>query len=207
MICTGFTDKLVNDGQSFNDFVMRCARGMSPLISLRDCDLDGYIPETIEPTDYHAEELKKAKKKLAKLQAMTKAQRVAFGEKEKKKAIDGIKKYMEEGEEVNQRIQEMIAKVEKWNPPTKEHVALKGFMLSQLKSSFQCAFEQRRLTALTTKTPLELYKEEMGNLKWNIEYHTDENQKEIKRAKFDTKWLQQLRKSLKTEEQKLLEKV
>ena len=48
---TEYTDAIA-DGISFNDFMMKCARGMGALIMMSDEPSDAPILEQFEPSDY-----------------------------------------------------------------------------------------------------------------------------------------------------------
>jgi hypothetical protein len=54
---TGYTAKLMEEGQSFPEFAMRCARNFGALIMMRDESLDVPIPEQFEPSDYYRKKL------------------------------------------------------------------------------------------------------------------------------------------------------
>ena len=66
---TGYTAELMEKGEPFNRFVMRCARAFGALIDLRDAQMDAPIPEKFEPSDYHVKALAKALAELERLDA------------------------------------------------------------------------------------------------------------------------------------------
>ena len=57
---TGYTAKLMEQGQTFPEFIMSCARAFGALIMMRDDPANAPIPEKFEPSDYHVRALKKA---------------------------------------------------------------------------------------------------------------------------------------------------
>ena len=76
---TGYTAKLMENGQSFQEFVMFCARAMGVCVMMRDDSLDKPIPEKFEPSDYELKEMAKARTELDRLLSMTKKQAKAYG--------------------------------------------------------------------------------------------------------------------------------
>jgi hypothetical protein len=88
---TGYTAKLVESGQTFEEFVLTCARAFGALIELRDEPLDAPIPETLEPHSYYAEAVVEAKKRLTNLLDMPEEEREKLGLsfKEKKSCVAG----------------------------------------------------------------------------------------------------------------------
>jgi len=84
---TGYTAKLMESGQTFQDFVMQCARAFGACVMMRDDPMDAPIPERFEPSDYNVKRLAEAKAELVKLQAMTNDEKIAFGESKKAESI------------------------------------------------------------------------------------------------------------------------
>ena len=58
---TGYTD-LINNGCTFNEFVMGCARAFGATIDMRDEPLGAEIPEKFELSDYHSAKIDEAKR-------------------------------------------------------------------------------------------------------------------------------------------------
>jgi hypothetical protein len=59
---TGYTAKLYDGDQKFQDFAMECARAFGALIEMRDEPMNAKIPETFEPSEHHVNGLERAKK-------------------------------------------------------------------------------------------------------------------------------------------------
>ena len=91
----------------------------------------------------------------------------------------------------------MIEQVEKWNPPSDDHVGLKTFMLSQLRQSLpNDQYYDEQLEEYTRTDPFEYGKKlvkESGN---DIVYHEKKLRKEVERVENRNLWLQLLNKSV-----------
>lgn len=195
---TGFTQKLVEKGQTFNEFVLTCARGMTPCISMREDPLDSSIPDEFKTDSYHAEALKDAQDKLKTLQKMSPEEQLQYGEDKKRKEIKTINQILKQEKEQDTKVAAMESQVRNWVPPTQDHVNFKEFMLQQLGvSKGNAQYYQDKLSALDTKTPMEFYEEEVQNALYDIEYHTKKHAEEIERTNYNSQWIKALKESLK----------
>jgi hypothetical protein len=131
---TGYTNK-IGDGQSFNDFVMGCARAFSPLITIRDDPSDAPIPDEFAPTQFYVNQIAKYQEDLARLRAMNSGE-VA---KEFDNFIAGIsaenKRRRDECVVLRSRYKAMRALACSWQPPTSHHIGLRDFMIKQIDDS------------------------------------------------------------------------
>jgi hypothetical protein len=184
---------------SFKDFAMRCARAFGALFDMRDYPLDEEIPEEFKPDNYHIEALEKAKASLIAVKNMTMEECFKKAIEEKEKRIESYRKGVEQERKLLSRYVAMRKQVKAWTPPTKDHTRLKEFMLEQLKVSWPSVefAEEHLWKAESVVIGTNKWKEtEIKRLEEDIEYHTEENKKEIERAKERTEWVKQLRKSL-----------
>lgn len=197
---TGYTSKLYEGEQSFNDFILRCARALGALITMRDDDWDVPIPKELEVDDYHAKRISEAKARLTKFEKLTDEQ---IQKKIDKQYAQRIKEDMEskkENDDRRNRYQAMIAQVKAWNPPTKDHEGLKKFMLSQLTESMEHdCHDYSKEKPHAKPTVAEWKKDELESIRWDVDYHTKENQEEIERTRGRNEWLQALWGSLNKE--------
>jgi len=103
-------------GQSFEEFILGCAKAFGACIMMRDDSLDKPIPEKFEPSDYYVVALDKAIAEFEKLKKMTDKQKAAFGKEQKdaeiKRRLLAIKKNQEE----NKRLADMESHVKAWIP-------------------------------------------------------------------------------------------
>ncbi len=192
---TGYTATLMEKGQTFQEFIMGCARAFGALIAMRDSPNDAPIPDKFEPSDYHAKRLIESREKLAKLKAMTDAEKESFGHTEKDADIERIEQWLEKARAQNKRLENMAAQVQAWNPPTNDHRELKDFMLQQISIS-KNTLDYTSLAAATEKPAIAYYVSAISEAAQSIKYHTEENSKEIEHINGRTEWVRQLRESI-----------
>jgi hypothetical protein len=195
---TGYTAKLVESGQSFEEFIFGCARAFGALIDMRDEPMDAPIPERFEIGGHYEKAFAKAKDKLAELQKLTPEQQLEFGASEKDRQVTSAEKYRGEAIHENTRINNMVEIVSKWEPPTKDHVELKKFMLQQLNTSLRdSTYYGDQVEKLLKKDPKKFYEEVVQSEENSVVYYAEEQAKEIKRNMERNRWVADLRKSVK----------
>jgi hypothetical protein len=194
---TGYTAKLMESGQTFQDFVMQCARAFGACVMMRDDPMDAPIPERFEPSDYNVKRLAEAKAALARLQAMTNEDKIAFGESRKAESIASSEKWLAKEIEQNKRLEEMEASVNKWTPPSADHTELKSFMLQQIGVSKNSTdYIEKSMAETRAKSPMDFYAEAVAGANRDIEYNTKGHAEEVERANSRTEWVRQLRESI-----------
>ena len=193
---TGFTSE-IEKGITFPQFALRCAKAFGTLIDMRDDSLDKPIPATMEPGSYHREELKKAKEKLEKAKKIPLKEAKKIAKREYENAIKYNQEEIKIKKNLKTKYEEMLNQVVKWQPPTPQHTRLKDFMYEQISDSikFDCNTEyyEKQVNLLTPKQYVE---QEIKSCKDDIKYHLKHYQEEVKRCADNTKWVQDLRKSL-----------
>jgi hypothetical protein len=194
---TGYTAKLVESGQTFPEFVMGCARAFGACIEMRDDPADTPIPEEFKPSEYHTKGLRAAKSELTRLKNFSADKRRAYGEKQRAADISAHRGHVQKTEQQNARILSMMDQVRQWQPPTPAHEEMKKFMLQQLEISLgSTEYSERALAMAEARSPLEYFRVALKTAQNDIEYHEEELQKEVNRAKGNTDWIKQLRASL-----------
>lgn len=194
---TGYTAKLMEKGETFEEFVWTCARAFGALITMRDDPHDAPIPQKLEPSKYYLESLEKAKRDYAELINMNDSAKLGFGERKKAEDIAQSQDWTAKRTEENKRIEKMEALVKKWEPPSGDHVELKEFMLQQLDvSRHSLEYDYESIGKAKEKAPVDYYAEAVSRAERNIEYYTEEWEKEVERTNGRNRWLQQLRESL-----------
>ena len=197
---TGYTLDLY-DGKdiTFEEFVLKCARAFGALIDMRDEPMDAPIPERFEPSDYHLKELEKAKKRLEDVKEWNKEKAEQEAERAYQEALKKREEFVKKNNLIRKRYEDMLSKVQKWKPPTIEHVNLKQFMIQQLVESieYDCFIPEmpQRLSG-------EEYKEQqIKKALSDIDYHEREYAEEVNRVYERNRWLLSLRESLKIDKQ------
>lgn len=193
---TGYTAP-VQDGMPFQQFVMRCARGMGALVMMRDDPMDAPIPKRFEPSDYHSKALAKAQEQLAWLEQMplTEADREAQAEHEKELAQHRAN--VERAKTIRGRYSDMLEQVSRWTPPTEEHVGFKQFMIDQLRESLKFDCYEADDQSAPARLPADEWRRNKVNHELrNIEYHATKHREEVERTEGRNEWLRALRESL-----------
>lgn len=194
----GYTAAIEDRDVSFEEFVWTCARGMDALIMMRDDSLNTPIPKRFEPSDHYQKALQQDRMKLIAIEGMT-------PEEIKKQAKDDFDREMKSWQEsidrkskLKLRYERMLAKVEEWQPPSKDHEGLKKLMIDQLKQSidWDCDDSYYQDNVPQLKTPAVWKKEQMGSLQHDIEYHERQHKEEVERTEGRNEWIEQLRNSV-----------
>jgi len=187
----------MEQGQTFPEFVLTCARAFGALIEMRDEPLDKAIPEKFKVSNYYVDRVEQATAELARLRAMSIEERLAFGEKDKAERLKMCEKRLAINTQENARLHEMREKVIAWKPPTPEHNNLKKFMLEQINISMHdLKYLHQGIQDIKEKSPMDFYKTDVEINEHAITTASMEHRKEIDRAKGRTDWVQQLRDSL-----------
>jgi hypothetical protein len=190
---TGYTAGITGT-TTLAEFAMSCARAFGALITMRDDPADAPIPEEFAPSPYHAEQLKVAKGRLAELEAMTPEQAAPLCAADHEAAMKSWREGCAEDAATAARYRRMLALVSAWEPPTKDHVGLRDFMVQQITESIR--FDCHDREAPTLDSPEAWLAKRIESAKWNVNYHEEQGRKEVERARERTEWVRALRKSL-----------
>lgn len=195
---TGYTAKLMSEGQTFKEFILGCARAMGACITMREDGPEVEIPKQFVPSEYHTEALASAKKKLAKLKGMNLHEKITFGTKVKETRLTEYRRYDANNKEENQRLCDMEKLVLRWCPPTSDHVGFKTFMLEQINISKNSTdYYPDKIKKLAKKSPLRFWEDAVEHEEWNITNSTKELAEERERVNGRNDWINALRESIK----------
>lgn len=194
---TGYTAEVAND-QSFEDFVLGCARAFGPCIHQRD---EKAGPAKLREEDtFYQDSLKEAEARLEELQNMSTAEKVKFGESRLKDRIAAEQKLFNDKIILKGKYEGMIQKVLKWNPPTPAHLELKKFMISQLEDSIKYDCDTKyhidELSNLSKYSPEDLYQLEIKYINSNIKRYREQIQKRQGNTESSNRWIIDLYNSL-----------
>lgn len=196
---TGYTAPIEEqDGYTFKEYAMSCARAFGDLVMMRDEPMGAEIPDSFQPDTYYADSVKAATIELEKLHAMSAKERIAYGEERRASAIASATDGIASDEQKQLRYAAMKAEVLKWEPPSPDHVGMKEFMLSQINDSTQYigGYWNGVLTKAKEATPLSFYVFDVKAATRRIETGVVEAAKETDRAAERTTWVRKLRESL-----------
>lgn len=202
---TGFTDGILKGTtKTFPQFATTCMRAFMPLIHMREDSFEAkYKPR--KPSPYHIKELKKAKSNLKKWQSYSDKKILDLERKDIKSTIDYYEKKIKEIRKNKKSLDEMLARVINWLPPTDDHANFKKFMIEQLETTIRMDADveysvkelEKNKLELENLNPVEVREKGIKKFKWDIEYNTEQLTKDIKNCKSSHKWVNDLIKSLK----------
>lgn len=191
----------IQEGISFEKFVMSCARAFGACITMRDDPADKPIPDEFKPSNYHQKCIKEIQKEISLIESYDddKCESLAFNDYQNEKIY--IENCIEEEKNLKKRYTVMFERVNNWNPPTSEHQGLKDFMIEQITSSieFDCdtKYSEDELSKLQLKSGTQWKSDKLIQLNDSLVYHTKQNAEEIERVNGRNLWIKQLRESLK----------
>lgn len=190
---TGYTMDVEN-GQSFENFVLGCARAFGACIAQRDAPLsERPAPQEVSP--YYLEALEKAQKELETLLSVESP--VVYGTDFRQKEIEHYDSQIQRHEDTILKYAQMRQKVLEWTPPSKDHVELKRFMLDQLDQNHDFSgFYRNKLKEALLTTPLEYYEAQLSEARRSVEYHTKKLEEEGQRVQSRNNWIEELYRSL-----------
>lgn len=195
---TGYTHKIADD-QSFEDFVLGCARAFGACIMQRD-DPSSDKPKLQETSNYHTEKLLESQAQLAEFLGMTQDEMLDYGEQCKEEDIYRINERIQKNNALREKYDAMLEKVDAWIPPSFEHEELKQFMINQIQQSidFDCknSYNYQNLNKAQNSTPMEYYQRMIDSIAWNIKHHSEESLKDTERTLGRNKWITDLYESL-----------
>ena len=193
---TGYTDKLMSEGEDFRTFALTCARAFGACIMQREDPMDE-PPKKQGRSDYHVNAIKGAQEHLAALRAMTPEQQRAQGVALRRKAVDSARASCIKSQAENARLDKMASQVQAWVPPTDEHKGLRDFMLEQIKiSRNDPTWTDKWSREAEEKTPESYFVEAISSAVRDIAYHEKELTKEMERNESRNEWIDKLYESL-----------
>lgn len=197
---TGYTYK-IKDGIGFEEYALSCAKAFGACIAMRDDPADTPIPEKFEKSDHHSEKLEEAHLMLNDFLSQREDDLIARFSKEREKAIENNRKYINEKVTLKQKYLNMLSQVNKFTPPTSDHVNFKNFMKEQIENSidFDCntSYDEEAIKKWKEMKFEDWKKETLEHLRWGVEYHEKEGEKEKERVDSRNEWISELRKAIK----------
>jgi hypothetical protein len=193
---TGYTSD-IEKGITFEQFALSCARNFGALVSMRDEPHDAPIPDEFTPSSYNADNLLKAQKELGELKALPIDECEKRAMMEYKEELERHEKYLADKRQLQTKYETMLSSAKAWTPPTPDHQGLKEFMIQQIEESIKWDCGTSFLTKPKLLTATEWLNKKTEKALHGIEYHSEENAKEVQRTNERTSWVRELKKSLK----------
>lgn len=199
-MATGYTAKVKEqDDVPLREYALDCARAFGALITMRDEPMNAEIPEELEISSYHKKALGKASKEFYNAIGMRNDEAERLANEAYVGNLESHGESLKENKETSFRYGKMLAKVARWQSPSEDHDSYREFMISQLEDSlsFDCghsSYMPKKQTGAEYRATL------VKDAKWSMDYHKKNFAEEVKRTKRRTKWVQDLRDSLDSEE-------
>ena len=194
-MASGYTC-LIGTGATFDEFIMRCARAFGPLVSMRDEPGGAPIPDEILPNERHQQNLDSLAKELAELKAMDEEDIAAAWEKEYDSEVEYYQNRILEENVLKRKYLAMLVEVDKWDPPTEDHVGLKKFMIEQINDAIKCDCGGTH-TPPVAEVPGEWYASRLRYVAGMHVHAAKEFEKAKEIAAMQTTWLKALKESVK----------
>jgi len=197
---TGYTAGIL-DGKitTFHQFAKSCIRAFGATVHLRDESLESeYEPRV--PSDYHTKAIEASRILIKNAELLSDNAIISI----KKTELEDSRKYhleaIEKAKKSTIDMNNILADVVKWQPPTSEHFGIKDFMVKQISETidFDCKTEYHDEALVKIEIDLltinasGIRKEMVEKGKKDFTYHNAENLKEIKRCEQSNKWVSDL---------------
>lgn len=187
-MATGFTYKLIDEDQSFEDFALHCMTAFGACIEQRDSN--DTTPKLKKIDTYHYDKLKEATKKLSDF--------LNKSDEEIQKEIDDkyYKTQKEKNRKTKTKLLEIKERIHKLNFPEGDYARYKEFMLEQIDGTieFDCT---DRYENESVKPSLKEYKNSsIDSYNWSINYHKDAWEKHQKNVEDSNKWIKGAAKAI-----------
>jgi hypothetical protein len=163
---------------------------------MREEPLSKEIPEEFKPSDYHLKAEEKAHAELEDVSLMSLQDCQFQADQKYRNEYEAVEGGIRKTCRLEIRYKKLLAKVEAWKPPTKDHIGLKEFMLDQIRISMPASTDHKFYQYPVKQTGESWKKARIEKLIKDIEYHHAEYTKECQRNKERNNWIKSLRKSL-----------
>ena len=199
---TGYTADFETKDVSFTDFVWRCARGFGALSHMRD-DFNQPLNYPNINCDYYDNEISEYQKELLYFDQISDDDLRASLVSETEKNIKIFAERVAEKVKLSLKYNDMLDKVNDWNPPTSNHIALKSFMIEQLKTSidYDCnvKFDLSQIEDLKLKSSIDLdiyRKNKINEIKLRMQRCMDYRKSDLERNRNNCQWISELNNSV-----------
>lgn len=194
---TGYT-AAIQEGVTFQQFAMNCARAFGALVMMRDDPSDAEIPAAFEPSDHNLKALEKAREEMMTLGAMGTAECEVAAMRQFDEESAYRSKQIAESNELQAKYDAMLQEVKAWIPPSPDHVKMKEFMIEQIESSikFDCNADYYEARVPQLHTAISWKAQRVLQVAKDITYHSEAHEEEVERTAGRNKWIAELRESL-----------
>lgn len=197
-MATGYTADIVND-QSFEDYVLGCARAFGACLHQRDND-PAEKPKLQETDPYYANRIEETEQQLNTFNRMNHKDQVDWGQTEKSRQLHSINESLDKKDTLLIKYLAMLDKVNSWIPPSKDYVEFKKFMASQIEDSinWDCStkYYTDEYSRIKDMIPRDFYNARISRLNKDLLYYKEQLHKEEIRTLERNFWIKSLYESL-----------
>lgn len=188
----------------FREFTLLCSRAFGANVHQRDESLSSEIVLRT-PSSYDFDNALERLDEIKKLAAMSDAEVLEKIKEDHQQKIDSCTKRIEDTRILEAKYNQMLQKVEAWQPPTADHQGLKDFMTKQIKESmaFDCGVDwhEKRLKEYLLKnkgdaTPDEWRAANIAEAFESFARSSRHYSEELERCRQANSWILQLAESL-----------
>jgi len=201
---TGYTNEVLTGKiTNLEQFAKSCMRAFGACIHMRDEVSNAeYKPRT--PSDYHATKIEQAKQTLKDIELLSDDEIIAKHKATLEESKEYHLKSIEKAKEGRVALTAIRTDVLKWNPPTKDHVGLKDFMIEQIEKTidFDCKTDYNERELKEVESELNSLDAKiirvalLAKANKDFAYHTKEYKADLKRCADSNKWVSDLMNSL-----------
>lgn len=199
---TGYTEEILNGKvKTFPDFAKICMRAFGATIHMRDESFDKPYEPRI-PSDYYQNNIDRIKNVLKEAKSLSDEEIVNNKVDEILKNKEYYTKKIAEIKINKIKLESILKEVEKWIPPTEEHVGFKNFMIQQITDTISgdCntkyydddLFELEKIII----DPKKIRKDMIDTAKKELVRYTKSLKEELGRCNESNKWVEVLLKSI-----------
>ncbi len=191
---TGYTAKLSECEQPFEEFVWSCARAFGALVLMRDDPHDAKVPEKFEASPYYADQVRELRRQIDEWEGSSQPARRAMYESFQASAKRSRDESIAKSKATKVRYEAMLEKARAWEPPSSEHEGLRSFMVKQIEESIQFDCYDREDSPGQS---FEVWQVSYGEaLSRSLAYSEESKAKEEARTAERNRWIVQLRESV-----------
>lgn len=198
---TSYTS-FIEDGKitTGKEFLSLCCRQFGVCIGMREKPLLEPIAEKFEPDSIYEKKLQRAIIELEEARKLKIEDVIIIIQKQTMEREKSIKQQIVKDREIYDKYSKIRQDIEKWIPPTSDHISLKEFALEQIDLcllDYNSGYYQKELEKLyhTAIAPAEYISMKITSCEKHLEIARKSYEDEIKRVNNRNLWLKEFRES------------
>lgn len=196
-MATGYTYRVIEEDQSFEDFALHCMTAFGACIEQRDSN--DIKPKLRKIDTYHYDKIKETAKKLSDFLDKSDEDIQKEIDNQYQKDVEYYESKKEKDAKIKTKLLEFKERIYKLNFPEGDYNQYKKFMLEQIDETikFDCS---GRFYNKPVKPSLNEYKNsKIGSYEHRINYHKDAWEKHQKNVEASNNWIKGAAKAIRVE--------